>query len=98
MIFLIILLQNLRLFLYWDIDFYRYDFNQSKGIDRSLWGSNYDLPVSQLDLFATFADMIQYPLPGREQCTYAFDAESRAIPNDVKTRLMSEVKREGLFA
>ena len=65
-----------------------------KGIHQSLWGSNYDLPVSQLDLFATFADMIKYPLPGREQCTYAYDAVSKAIPNDVKTRLMSEIKRE----
>ena len=65
-----------------------------KGIHNSLWGSNYDLPVSQLDLFATFADMIKYPLPGREQCTYAFDAASKAISNDVKTRFMSEIKRE----
>jgi arylsulfatase A-like enzyme len=65
-----------------------------KGIHRSLWGSNYDLPVAQTDMFATFADMIKYPLPGREKCTYAFDAVSKAIPNKVKTRLMSEVKRE----
>lgn len=47
-----------------------------KGIDRSLWGSNYDLPVSQLDLFATFAEMIKYPLPGADKCTYAYDPKS----------------------
>ena len=65
-----------------------------KGIHQSLWGSNYDLPVSQLDLFATFADMIKYPLPGREKCTYAFDSLSKPIPNDVYDRAMKQIKRE----
>lgn len=45
-----------------------------KGIDRALHGSNYDLPVSQTDLFATFADIMKYPLPGGDKCTYGFDS------------------------
>ena len=38
--------------------------------------------------------MINHLLPGRKQCTYAFDAASEAISNDVENRRMSEIKRE----
>ena len=65
-----------------------------KGISRSLWASNYDLPVSQQDLFATFAQIINYPLPKGDKCTYAFDAQSDPIPNNGYSRSMAEIRRE----
>jgi len=46
------------------------------GTHRSNWGTNYDLPVGQVDLFGTFADIMNYPLPGGEKCIYAFNSEN----------------------
>lgn len=43
------------------------------GTDLALQGTNFDLPVSQVDFFATFADILNYPLPGGEKCVYAYD-------------------------
>ena len=65
-----------------------------KGINQEIWGSNYDLPVSQLDLFSTFADMIQYPLPTADKCTYAYDSESEPIKSNRVSRSLSEIRRE----
>ena len=38
-----------------------------KGTHQSLWGTNFDLPVSQIDFFATFAEILKYPLPNGDQ-------------------------------
>ena len=38
-----------------------------KGTHQSLWGTNFDLPVSQIDFFATFAEILNYPLPNGDQ-------------------------------
>ena len=65
-----------------------------KGIHPTIWGSNYDLPVSQLDLFSTFADMIKYPLPGGDKCTYGYDNSNSPIKANKNTRSMSEIRRE----
>ena len=49
------------------------------GTDPALQGTNYDLPVSQTDFFATFAEVLNYPLPGGEKCTYSYDSNSKSI-------------------
>ena len=49
------------------------------GTDPALQGTNYDLPVSQTDFFATFAEVLNYPLPGGEKCTYSYDSSSKSI-------------------
>ena len=46
-----------------------------------LHGTNYDLPVSQTDFFATFADIMDYPLPGGDQCIYGFDSSTAHVHN-----------------
>ena len=51
------------------------------GIHQSLYGTNYDLPVSQTDLFATFADIMDYPLPGGDKCIYAYDSDTAPVHN-----------------
>jgi hypothetical protein len=48
------------------------------GIHKANWGKNYDLPVGQVDLFSTFADIMNYPLPGKDKCTYAFNSDNAA--------------------
>lgn len=48
------------------------------GTHRANWGTNYDLPVGQVDLFSTFADIMNYPLPGKEKCIYAFNSDNAA--------------------
>ena len=50
-----------------------------KGTHRSNWGTNYDLPVGHIDLFATYADILGYPLPAGDKCIYAFDSNTAAI-------------------
>ena len=52
-----------------------------KGIHKGLHGTNYDLPVSQTDLFATFADIMNYPLPDGDKCVYAYDSTTAAVRN-----------------
>ena len=46
------------------------------GTHRSNWGTNYDLPVGQVDLFGTFADIMNYPLPQGDKCIYAFNSDN----------------------
>lgn len=49
------------------------------GTHPALLGTNFDLPVGQVDFFATFADILNYPLPNSTYCTYAFNSETAAI-------------------
>ena len=51
------------------------------GIHKALHGTNYDLPVSQTDFFATFADILDYPLPNGDQCIYGYDSTTAAVHN-----------------
>ena len=46
------------------------------------------------DLFATFAEVIGYPLPSAEKCTYAFDETADPIPSNRYSRSMGELRRE----
>jgi len=46
------------------------------GIHQSLHGTNFDLPVGQVDLFATFADVLNYPLPRGDKCVYAHKSDT----------------------
>ena len=46
------------------------------GTHKALHGTNFDLPVGQVDLFATFADVLNYPLPKGDKCTYAYKSET----------------------
>ena len=55
---------------------------------------SYDLPVSQQDLFATFAQMINYPLPKGDKCTYAFDKSADPIESNGYSRNMGQLVRE----
>ena len=52
------------------------------GTHQALQGTNFDLPVGQVDFFATFADILNYPLPGKETCTYAFDSDTAPAGTD----------------
>ena len=49
------------------------------GTHKALHGTNFDLPVGQVDFFATFADIMNYPLPGKEACKYAKDGDDATI-------------------
>ena len=49
------------------------------GIDKPLHGTNFDLPVSQVDFFATFADILKYPLADSSKCVYAFDSKTSGM-------------------
>merc|ERR1719454_1939804 len=58
-----------------------------KGIAKGLHGTNYDLPVSQTDFFATFADILDYPLPEGKDCIYGYDS-STAMVHDRDANLL----------
>ena len=49
------------------------------GIDTALHGTSYDLPVSQTDLYATFADVMKYPLPTGDSCIYGYDSSNADV-------------------
>ena len=51
------------------------------GTHKALQGTNFDLPVSQIDFFATFADILNYPLPSKEKCVYSYDSNTAAVHN-----------------
>ena len=55
------------------------------GTHKALYGTNFDLPVGQVDFFATFADILNYPLPGGEHCKYAFDSSNAPEDEDAST-------------
>ena len=40
--------------------------------------------LSQVDFFATFADILNYPLPGGDYCTYAYDSDSPNLQKSAK--------------
>jgi len=65
-----------------------------KGIHPALHGTNYDLPVSQVDFFATFADVLNYPLPPASSCTYSYNSENANVHGLDDTR----IGRPGLSA
>ena len=46
------------------------------GTHKALHGTNFDLPVGQIDFFATFADILDYPLPGADKCIYSFNSDT----------------------
>ena len=49
------------------------------GIHKALHGTSYDLPVSQTDLYATFADVMNYPLPSGDSCIYGYDSSTASV-------------------
>ena len=49
------------------------------GTHNALYGSNFDLPVGQTDLFATFAEVLKYPLPSGDQCRYSFNSKNAHV-------------------
>ena len=63
-----------------------------KGIHPALYGTNYDLPVGQTDFFATFADILGYPLPPAANCVYAFNSENAHVHRQNATK----IRRPGL--
>ena len=48
------------------------------GIHQSLHGTNFDLPISHADFFATFAEILDYPLPKGDSCVYSFNSRTAA--------------------
>ena len=72
-----------------------------KGIHQSLHGTNYDLPVSQTDLFATYADILDYPLPGGDKCIYAYNSANAATherdPSLLGRRVVSNCIENGVI-
>ena len=58
-----------------------------KGIHPALHGTNFDLPVGQTDFFATFADVLGYPLPPAENCVYAFNSENAHVHGQNVTKI-----------
>ena len=55
------------------------------GTHKALYGSNFDLPVGNTDLFATFAEILKYPLPTGDQCKYSYNSENAHVyENDDK--------------
>ena len=63
------------------------------GTHDALKGTSFDLPVSQLDYFATFADILGYPLPNGDKCTYAYDTDTAKLHDQEPSRL----GRPGLY-
>ena len=63
------------------------------GIHPALYGTNFDLPVSQIDFFATFADIMEYPLPLGDKCVYAFNSENAVVHGQDASR----IGRPGLY-
>ena len=63
------------------------------GIHPALHGTNFDLPVSQIDFFATFADIMKYPLPSGKKCVYSFNSENAAVHGQDASR----IGRPGLY-
>ena len=63
------------------------------GTHDALKGTSFDLPVSQLDYFATFADILGYPLPNGDKCTYAYDTDTANLHDQEPSRL----GRPGLY-
>ena len=57
------------------------------GIHQSLHGTNFDLPVSQADFFATFADILHYPLPPGDSCVYSFNSQTATAHNQDATKI-----------
>ena len=57
------------------------------GIHRALHGTNFDLPVSQADFFATFADILKYPLPKGDSCVYSYNSDNAAVHNQTASRI-----------
>ena len=57
------------------------------GTHQALHGTNFDLPVSQVDFFATFADILDYPLPKKESCVYAYDSNNAHVHRQDATKL-----------
>ena len=64
------------------------------GTHKSLYGTNFDLPVTHVDYFATFADILNYPLPKGDKCVYGFDektapegADASSLGRKVKGRV-----------
>ena len=51
------------------------------GTHPALRGTNFDLPVSQLDFFSTFADIMEYPLPKGDKCVYGYDSKTAKFHN-----------------
>ena len=49
------------------------------GTHPALYGTNYDLPVSQVDFFGTFADILGYPLPTGSDCVYAYNSRTAHV-------------------
>ena len=61
------------------------------GTHKALQGTNFDLPVGQVDFFATFADILNYPLPGKNTCTYAYDSDT--APEGVDPSKLGRLRR-----
>jgi len=57
------------------------------GIHPSLYGTNYDLPVSHADFFATFAEIMDYPLPGPELCRYSFNSDNAHVHDQTASKI-----------
>ena len=55
------------------------------GTHKALYGTNFDLPIGQIDFFATFADILNYPLPKGDKCIYGFDSKSAPSDQDPAT-------------
>ena len=72
-----------------------------KGIHPALHGTNYDLPVSQTDLFATYADILDYPLPGGDKCIYAYNSANAGThgrdPSMLGRRVVSNCIENGVI-
>ena len=66
-----------------------------KGIHRSNWGTNYDLPVGQIDLFSTFADIMNYPLPLADKCIYAFNSDNAHLTDRDPASIGRPAKKSG---
>ena len=64
-----------------------------KGIDEALYGTNFDIPVSQVDFFATFADMLGYPLPKASACVYSYNSKNENVHGQDATK----IGRPGLY-
>ena len=57
------------------------------GIHRALHGTNFDLPVTQADFFATFADILDYPLPDGDACVYSYNSDNAAVHDQIASRI-----------